>query len=67
MCSMFGDDNLFTIYVIILPRYVVLPAKKANEGNYEFLDKKGTGGTSKCSVVSLCLHTCLHMHVCVFS
>ncbi|BFZ17228.1 hypothetical protein BsWGS_20267 [Bradybaena similaris] len=30
----------------IVKMYVVLPAKKANEGNYEYLDTTGTGGTN---------------------
>ncbi|CAG5115152.1 unnamed protein product [Candidula unifasciata] len=33
-------------HIQIVKMYVVLPAKKANEGNYESLDNKGTGGTS---------------------
>uniref|UniRef100_A0A0B6ZMS5 Indoleamine 2,3-dioxygenase n=1 Tax=Arion vulgaris TaxID=1028688 RepID=A0A0B6ZMS5_9EUPU len=38
--------SLRDYHIKIVKMYVILPARKANEGNYQSLDKKGTGGTS---------------------
>ncbi|GFN87187.1 indoleamine 2,3-dioxygenase 2-like [Plakobranchus ocellatus] len=38
--------NLRTYHMQIVTKYIVTASKEANEGNYESLDNKGTGGTS---------------------
>ncbi|XP_005095612.1 myoglobin [Aplysia californica] len=38
--------NLRKYHIQIVTKYVVIASKETNEGNYESLDSKGTGGTS---------------------